>query len=69
MPASEVARLESELAADPALAVRILRELPSVRAPERVLIRCDAASVDAAIARALALAVDGIESRIELERD
>jgi len=34
--------------------------------PERIIVRCDRASVEAAIARALALGVLGIEARLEL---
>ncbi|MGH9357707.1 MAG: hypothetical protein ACRD1O_00860 [Terriglobia bacterium] len=63
---ADVQRYASELRADPALAERILREFPPVPEPERVLIRTDEVSVDAAIVRALALAVNGVESRIEL---
>ena len=62
----QVRRYGRELLADPALCERILRELPPASAePERVLIKTDAGSVDSAIYKALALAVQGIESQIE----
>ena len=59
-------RFERELAVDPELAEHILRELPGLEEPERVVILCDRASADVAIARALALAVQGVEARIQL---
>jgi len=62
----QLSRLRSELAASPALVQRILAELPPVEVSEVVVIRCDPVSVDIAIARTLALAVNGIEARIEL---
>jgi hypothetical protein len=59
-------RFERELAENPKLVDRVLTELPAVEGREVVTIRCDAASIDAAVARALALAVRGIESHLEL---
>jgi hypothetical protein len=63
----QVRRFERELSQDPALVERVLQTLSPVPAErERVTVRTDRASVDAAITRALALAVMGIEARIEL---
>jgi len=62
----QVFRFETELQQDPALVERILETLPPVIKPERVIIRSDTVSVDSAIARALALAVVGVEAKIEL---
>jgi len=47
----------------------ILATLSMVPEPERVLIRTDAASVDLAIARALALTGAGVICRLELISD
>jgi hypothetical protein len=66
---SEPHRFERGLMGDPALVERVLARrdpFPPLAGGERILIRCDAASVDRAIARALALAVEGVEARIEL---
>jgi hypothetical protein len=64
---ADVVRYERELAQDRELVERILATLPPAPAAlERVLIRTDRASVDGAITRALALAVMGTETRIEL---
>lgn len=62
----ELRTFERELAADPALLEEMLRRLPPVKQAEHVTIRCDQASVDAAICRALALAVEGVEAKLEL---
>jgi hypothetical protein len=64
---ADVARFEPELLQDSELVEHILRLLlPAPASGERVLIKADAASVDAAICKALVLAVEGVESRIEL---
>ena len=66
----DFARFESELLADPALTDKILRKLPQDRTPECVLIRCDAAYVNKAVCRAIALAATKHEVvQIELVRD
>ncbi len=63
----ELRNFERELVRNPELVERTLETLPPApAAPERVLIKADTASVDAAMARALALAVAGVEARIEL---
>jgi hypothetical protein len=63
----DVARFERELAQDSQLVERILPSLPPAPAqPERVIIRSHAVSVDAAICKALALAVVGVEAQIGL---
>jgi hypothetical protein len=61
--------LRADLGRDPAVVEAILATLSMVPEPERVLIRTDAASVDRAIARALALIADGVICRLELIRD
>lgn len=68
-----LARLEAELRNDPALAaeVDLILSRPDVFPPLRpkpklVPIRCDEVSVHRAIARAARLAVNGIESQINL---
>jgi hypothetical protein len=61
----DLARYQSELAAYPELVGRILREFRRVAERRRMRIKTDAASVDAAITRSLALAAGGIESRLE----
>jgi hypothetical protein len=63
---SNAEEYERDLLQDPALVERILREFAAVGEGERVIIRTDLASVHAAIARALALAVAGIKAGIEL---
>lgn len=63
---SDVARYERELLQNPALAESTLRELPPGEEPKRVTIRTDPHSLDVAIIKALALAVQGVEARIEL---
>ena len=58
----------TEARRDPAVVDRLL-EIPRARQEsERLLIRTDAADVDWAIARGLALAVAGIRCRIEVVR-
>jgi hypothetical protein len=61
----QVTRFERELAQDRELVERILASFPAVPEPKLVIIKTDRTSVDAAIARALVLAMNGIESRIE----
>ena len=64
---AQVSSFERVLCNAPALVERILAELPAVpTAPERVVIKADVVSVDSAICKALALAVLGIEARLEL---
>lgn len=63
---ADVARFARDLMADRALCERVLQTLPAVPVRERLTVRTDRASVDAAITRALALAVMGVEARIEL---
>jgi len=63
---SNAKEYERDLLQDQAVVERILREFAAVDEGQRVIIRSDLASVDAAITRALALAVAGIEARIEL---
>lgn len=64
---AQLAHFQRELRDDPALVGRILASLPPVpSAPQGIIVRTDTVSVDAAICRALALAVEGIEVRIEL---
>jgi len=66
---SDLLRYDRELHADSALVERILQKLPPApAASERVVVKTDTASVDAAICKALALAVEGIEPRIELTK-
>jgi hypothetical protein len=48
--------LRAQFQSNPALAAEVLQTFPPVPEPETVLIRCDAAHVDKAIARAVALA-------------
>lgn len=62
----QVCSFEHELLADPALVARIVAEFPAVEEPEVVIIRTDTAGVDTAIVKSLALAVAGVEARIEL---
>jgi hypothetical protein len=62
----QVFRFERELAADPALVERIFETLPPVEEVKHVLIKTDSVSVDSTICKALALAVLGIEARLEL---
>jgi hypothetical protein len=63
----ELRNFERELVRSPELVERTLETLPpALAAPERVFIKADTASVDAAMARVLALAVAGVEARIEL---
>ncbi len=57
-----------EFQANPALCERALAVLGEPE-PERVIIRTDAESVDLALARALALAVNGAVCRVELTHD
>jgi hypothetical protein len=68
-----VARFERELRADLALADLVLARpdvFPAVPPePEQVVIRTDAASVDAAIMRGLVLALDGTEVNLKLEEE
>ncbi|MGA2631355.1 MAG: hypothetical protein ABSG54_14245 [Terriglobia bacterium] len=52
----QLREFRAQLQANPALAVEALQTFPPVPEPETVLIRCDAAHVDKAIARAVALA-------------
>ena len=59
-PGFEPAQLrdfQAEFRANPALAVEALQTFPPVPEPATVLIRCDAAHVDKAVVRALALMV------------
>jgi hypothetical protein len=63
------ARLRAELQHDPALVERILGELPAVAEQNKIVIRTDAASVDLAVARALALTTSGAICRLELMSD
>jgi len=59
-----------EFQANPALCERALAVLgEAAPEPEPVLIRTDAESVDLALARALALAVNGAVCRVELTHD
>lgn len=62
----QLRRFDGALGNDPRLVERIMDEFPAVEEPERVIVRTDAASADTAIARALELAVEGIETRLEL---
>jgi hypothetical protein len=67
----EPAHLRARSAAarrDPALVDRPLEIPRRQKESERFLIRTDVANVDRAIARALALAVEGIRCRIEVVR-
>jgi hypothetical protein len=63
---ADVARFQRELAENPELVARILLELPQVPEREFAIIKTDRESVDAAICKALALAVLGSEARLEL---
>jgi hypothetical protein len=62
--------LRTELQANPALCERALAVVREpVPEPKRALIRTDSESVDLALARALALAVNGAACRVELIQD
>jgi hypothetical protein len=65
-----LSRFERELIADPELVEVILSRSdvfpPPPPEPKPIPIRCDEQSVDRAIARGAVVAVNGIESRIEL---
>jgi hypothetical protein len=65
---SQLREFRAALKRDPALCARILASFPAVPQSERVTIRTDRASVDAAISKALALGVEGVETRIELQQ-
>jgi hypothetical protein len=59
--------LRAEFQKNPSLYASVLAALGKLTSePERVLIRTDRASVDLAIARALALAENGVLARLEL---
>lgn len=67
-----LADFERGLVACPALADVILsipEQFPAVPPRPKAVIRTDTASVDLALARAAALAVAGIEPRIEITND
>ena len=59
-------RFQTELEHEPELDSRILRKFPPAPELKHVTIRTDSASVDNAVCKALALAVMGIEARVEL---
>lgn len=63
---AQLQNFEHALLTDLALVERILRELPPVEERRHALIRTDARSVDAAIARAVKLAACGTEAKLEL---
>ncbi|HEY6272472.1 MAG TPA: hypothetical protein VIX19_10825 [Terriglobales bacterium] len=60
-------RLRAELRCDPELLADAERLFKPAPTREPILIRTDAASVDAAIARAFELAVEGLHPNIHLE--
>lgn len=63
----ELARFEAELARAPQVVARVLRELaPAAEKSAPVIVRCDAASVNAAIVKGLVVAVREVGSRVEL---
>lgn len=64
----QLRQFERALLANPGLADTVIGELPGVVEQEHIVIRTDAVSTDAAICRALALAVEGIEAQIELKK-
>jgi hypothetical protein len=65
--ASQLREFRAALQGDRALCERIIATLPPASPePEHVIIKTDAASVDAAICKAVALAVEGVEGRLEL---
>lgn len=64
---TNVRRYEVELQKDGQLVERLLATLPPAPSQtEHVIIRTDAASVDQAICKALALAVTGVEAEVAL---
>jgi hypothetical protein len=65
---AQLRHFRAEFQANPALCERALAVLGEpAPEPERVLIRTDAESVDLALARALALAVNGTVCRVECD--
>jgi hypothetical protein len=61
-------RLRAELRGDPQLLAEAERLLakPAPYEPDTAVIKTDAASVDQAIARVLAMTIEGVVARIEL---
>ena len=67
---AQLRELRGEFQATPALCEWVLSVLGEpAREPDRVIIRTDAESVDLALARALALALNGAVCRMELTHE